>query len=81
MSNYNMTHTELSSNIIKTQNHGTTQEYNWIDDFGFHQYYGEIDTPTLHETIKNFKYEEYELNKRTYSWTDNLGFHQYHCDL
>jgi len=76
-----MSFTNLSANIIKTKNHTAQQEYQWSDDFGFHQYYCEIDTLPLTDTICNFRYTEHNSNKRTYSWNDNLGFHQYHCDL
>ena len=76
-----MSFTNLPANIIKTKNHDVQLEYQWNDDFGFHQYYCEMIGLPIIDTIRNFKYEEYDSNKRTYSWNDNLGFHQYHCNL
>lgn len=66
--------------LINTRTHGKTQEYWWMDDLGFHQYFCDYEELTIGDTIQNFKYDVGEKG-RVYSWTDNLGFHQYHAIL
>lgn len=68
------------SQNIKTLNHGNQQEYQWVDDIGFHQYYCDGDVSTIINTINLFKYEDQEKS-RIYSWYDNLGFHQYYYNI
>lgn len=68
----------MNNHILKTISHCNQQEYQWIDDVGFHQYYcDDVSTQTNINSISDFKYDETEKG-RIYSWNDNLGFHQYH---
>ena len=69
-----------STPIINTRNHEKVQEYWWVDDWGFHQYFCDMNVPTMDDTIRDFKPESTQKG-RVYSWTDNLGFHQYHAIL